>query len=424
MGTVLRRALIGAVMLAGLAAPLQAQVNPGRIEGTLVDDQGQPVGEVKLAFTPDGASGRVPRTLKVNKKGKFSHAFFPSGTYRVSIDDPNLFLESMVYLLKDVSGIEIDRKEAQAHPTQGLPPVEIRPSQLVQLDLVVATKEKQAELTREVGMIEARGKLEKSSELYAAGDMEGVVASTEALLADDPELGGAHYLRGAALSRLGRTAEAEQALRKAVELVPDQPGVWAVFGTVLLDRSVELEQSGQAAPAAELAGEAARSFSQDLARDPGNVKSLTNRAVALDKAGDTQQLEPALRALLEADPDNTAARSRLATLLSDTGRADEALELLSAAGGADADNAARIYNVAVKLYNEDKYDEALEAARRVEQIDPDLPRLHRLLGRIHLAQGDDAAAIAEIEKYLALAPEAQDVAVERQLLESLKKQAP
>ena len=44
------------------------------------------------------------------------------------------------------------------------------------------------------------------------------------------------------------------------------------------------------------------------------------------------------------------------------------------------------------MYNEDDLDAAEMAARKAVEIDPDLAVVHRLLARVHLARGDNAAA--------------------------------
>ena len=163
-------------------------------------------------------------------------------------------------------------------------------------------------------------------------------------------------------------------------------------------------------------------FEKDLEENPGAMASLVNRAAALDQAERNDELEQALRDVLAADPANVQATSRLVTLLIRSGRREDALELLEGSTGGDTTIAAALFNVAVNFYNDDDLETAERAARKAVEIDPDLAEVHRLLARIHLGKDEKAEAIAEIEKYLELAPDAPDAAVERQLLDALRKQ--
>lgn len=408
-------------LVAAAASPAFAQQGKARVSGTVVDEAGNPIEGVSLEFAPQGAAAKIGQTLKVKKKGKFSSPFFPSGLYKVSLVSPDYFIKTMEYVMRTDTNQELERTEGPAHPKTGLPPFRITAGHKIELNFVVASMDEKAKMVQQVATFEAQGKLKKISDLYGQGDMEGVLAEADDLLAKDPELGAAIYLRGAALWKLGRTDEAEQALRRAIELAPDQEGIWGVLGTVLLDRSEQLEDAGQAAEGAELAYEAAGYFAKDLEEHPDSMASLINRAAALDRAERDDELEPALRAVIAADPSNVTATTRLVTLLIRSGRREDALELLENSQGGDQTLAAALYNVAANFYNDGDLDTATRAANKALEIDPDLPETHRLLSRIHLGREDKAAAIAEIERYLELAPDAADAAAERQLLEALKK---
>jgi len=170
-------------------------------------------------------------------------------------------------------------------------------------------------------------------------------------------------------------------------------------------------------------GEAADLFAKKLEENPLSRPSQLSRAAALDKAGRTDELEEALLEIIEADPSYLQAYFRLSTLYTEAGRADDALAVLDRIPGDDKSAAAAIYNVAVKLYNEDDLDAAEVAAKKAAEVDPELAPVRRLLARVYLGQGNDAAAIPEIEKFLELAPDDPEAEDERQLLEALKGRA-
>lgn len=423
-----RTAIAGLVVVAvsWLAAPdARCQINPGKIQGTVVDQDGTAVGGITLLLTPsDEGSANAPRKLKVNKKGRFAHSFFPADTYDIELfRSEDLFLKSIVYVLLNDSGLEVDRNAADAHPSQGLPAVSVRPHFTAVIDLVIAPKEVQESLAMEVAVSESRGPLKEMSELYEAGDFEGVVALSDELLAEKPNVGPALYLRGVALWRMERLDEARETLLRAVELVPDQPGIFGVAASVTLDRADELADAGQEAEAVEVYAAAAELFGRNLELNPDSRPSLLNRAAALDKAGKTDELEEVLLKITEVDPGYLQAYFRLSTLYTQAGRAEDALAVLDQIPGGDRSAAAAIYNVAVSLYNDDNLEAAELAARKAAEIDPDLAPVRRLLARVYLGQGNDAAAVPEIEKFLELAPDDPEADDERQLLEALKGRA-
>ena len=100
------RALAGMVaiaafsLLAILTAPASAQLSQARISGTVVDEEGQPVGNLVLQFLPQGEAGKLSKSLKVKKNGKFSHSFFPTGYFTIELESDELFLKSMEYVLR------------------------------------------------------------------------------------------------------------------------------------------------------------------------------------------------------------------------------------------------------------------------------------------------------------------------------------
>jgi tetratricopeptide (TPR) repeat protein len=421
--TVLAGLAIVAVALLG-APETRSQLNPGKIKGTVVDQDGNPAGGFTLLFTPEEGSANAPRKIKVNKKGRFAHSFFPSDTYEIElVESGDRFLKSLVYVLLNDSGLEIDRNAADAHPTQGLPSISVRPAFTAVIDLVIAPKEVQESLAMDVAIAEARGPLKEMSELYEAGDYEGVVAKSDEILAEKPNVGPAVYLRGVALWKLGRLEEAREALTRALELVPDQPGIYGVTASVTAERADEIAAAGQDAEAAEMYAKAADLFGQNLEVNPESRPSLLSRASALDKSGRTEELEAALLDIIEVDPTYLQAYFRLSTLYTQAGRPDDALVVLDRIPGGDKSAAAAIYNVAVKLYNEDDLAAAEAAARKAVEVDPELAAVRRLLARVYLAQGKDAEAIPEIEKFLELAPDDPEADDERQLLEALKSRA-
>src|SRR4029078_7003386 len=67
--------------------------------------------------------------------------------------------------------------------------------------------------------------LKRLNDLFEKGDMEQLRKEADAVLAKDPKLGGALSLRGVAMWKLGRAAEAADTMRQAIAVIPDQTGI-------------------------------------------------------------------------------------------------------------------------------------------------------------------------------------------------------
>jgi tetratricopeptide (TPR) repeat protein len=409
-----------AAILAGLAAPTRAAAT-GRVQGTATDENGNPVAGVKIRFVPADGSGNRPRTLKTDGKGKFSHGFLPTGAYRVELEDEGSFLESITLVEYDEAGTEVDRASGQAHPERGLPPFRVRHGHRVIMEIVTASEQYRAEFAQEVAIAEASGPIKKMRERYEAGDMHGVLDGADRLLEDNPGLGIAHYLRGLAQARLGDTEGAIDSLRRAEELAPEQQGVAGALGTVLLQQARAVRTRGLEEEATTLFAQAEGALRREVDRFGEAPDYLANWAVALEALGRTDELIEALGALIEADPSRDEARLKLLDVYTTTGRYDLALAALELLPEGGADAAMTAYNVAAGCFNDGAIPEAIAAAEKGLQFDADLAPLHRLLGRAHLSNGDNEAALQALRKFVMLAPEDPDVGVEQELIRRLEK---
>jgi tetratricopeptide (TPR) repeat protein len=103
--------------------------------------------------------------------------------------------------------------------------------------------------------------------------------------------------RGALLARLGRSAEAEAVLRRALDLDPGQSPAGNALG-VLLEGQGRLD-------------EAARVYRAVLAADPANALALFNLADALLAAGEAGGATTAYQMALRLEPGNEQARLNL-----------------------------------------------------------------------------------------------------------------
>jgi tetratricopeptide (TPR) repeat protein len=412
---------IAAAIVLCVPAVLAIGGGTARLVGKVTDESGNPVGGISLRFVPADESGNPERTLKVSKKGTFSHSFFPIGEYTVKLADGSKgFIKSMTYVVRDDAGLEVDHKTMQAHPEKGLPPFKVGLGRKVELDLVLSSEQERKELAQKVELSEASGALKKIKELYDAGDMDGVVKEAQDLLEEKPDLGLAHYLLGLAQSNLGESAAAVASLEKAVKLSPEQQGIAGALGTALLQRARELDQSGDAAGAKAAYAQAADALQEEIDRFGPSAAYLANRAAALQGMNDAAKLIPALKALVEADPQNLDAWMQLITSETQAGMLDDARARVDRAPTTrPKELAGVVYNLAAAYFNDGRMDEAIAVANQAHELDPDLVSVYHLLGLAYLSKDDRPAAIRNFEKIVEIAPDDPVAESARQILEKL-----
>jgi len=141
-------------------------------------------------------------------------------------------------------------------------------------------------------------------------------ASADAILKDGlrrhPEDDTLLFARGAAIERLGHTAEAERLLARAIQVNPKNAMALNYLGYMLADRGVKLE-------------EAMAYIERALAIDPKNAAYLDSLGWAQFRLSRVDEAEKNLRTALEYDADDPSILEHLGDLLMQTGRKEEAV---------------------------------------------------------------------------------------------------
>ncbi len=403
--------------------PSNAQTGRAKVSGTIVDDEGKPIGKIKVVLKPMEGSTGTDLVIKVNAKGKFKHSFVPTGRYSLDTTDESLYIRHYEVQITDDSGIELNRFESDAHPDHGLPPFGVSAGLKANI-IAIATDASYREKVRQALMLnESSSELQGLIDLYSAGNMEGLVIEADRVLGQNPGLAFGHFLRGMALSRLSRPEEAEASLRQAIALDAQLPDAKGALGSLLVKRAGAASEAGDDAKGKALYGEAADLLQKEIASSPKPATALlVNHALALEKSGKTPEAIAALEKVIEVDPSHVSTYYRLADLYRDFEKdEDKALAILervpSGEGGEGTGEV--IFNMAVKHYNAGNYDEALEILTQALETYPDHPLLHRLLGRTYLATNEFELAASELQKFVDLAPDHPKAEEARQILESL-----
>lgn len=222
------------------------------------------------------------------------------------------------------------------------------------------------------------------AELYlASGRAAGALALLEPLVGENPEDAHLQALYGTALVRLGRLDEGEQALRRALEVDPDQQ---------LAQRSLDLADQQRQLTGGDVSfeEEAGVAFQQGLyALDVNDFSAAVaafgrSRAVqetglgafyqgyARQLAGDTRGAVADYRTALESFPESDTVLNNLGYAQLELGRFDLALDYLRRAVAANSENAQAHLNLGVAYYAVQRFEDAIAEFTEAGRLDPEL----------------------------------------------------
>lgn len=238
--------------------------------------------------------------------------------------------------------------------------------------------------------------LDRGNRLLAQGRKEEARSELAAYLERDPDDVKVRYEYGVLLASLGDAAGAERAMTQVLE---QRPG----FGPALLYRANARLQGGDERGALADFQAAARHGDLTGADRTAALDAAANVAIAL---GERDVALRVLDELHDAAPD--PARDLMqAQLLADAGRNDAAMALLSrvaAGSAAPAQKRDALLRLSVLATAHDDLATARAAGDRALALDPDDAALLRRLAEIARRQGDDAAALAYLQRATRLQP--------------------
>jgi CRISPR-associated protein Csy1 len=208
------------------------------------------------------------------------------------------------------------------------------------------------------------------------GDWSQAAQCAERGLAADGANAALHALHGMALERLGRTAQAEDSLRRAVAARPDLPEAAARLGELLLAR-----RAGE---------EAAQSLRHALALRPDNVQWRNNLGVALRQVGKLDEAIAAFRQSLALRSDYLHAQNNLAAALWQAGQMDEAVAAYGRSIALAPQDFVAHFELGSGLLSVSRSDLAIPLLQRAVALEP-----RHLYARLDLASALEAAGRAE-----------------------------
>ena len=200
-----------------------------------------------------------------------------------------------------------------------------------------------------------------------------------------------HLLKAAKLLQDRAWAEAEQEIRAALAIEPDNALLHVDLSAVL--PSSQGEPGWNAAIAEDR---------EALRLEPDLALAHFHIGTALHQQGDTHGAIAEDREVVGLDPDDPHAWNHLARMLEEAGDLDGALAAYKEAMTRNPDQAFSHRDLAELLEKKGDLDGALAQAREAVRIAPDRARGHFLLARILRSKGDKAEATKEMQIAAAL----------------------
>ena len=127
-----------------------------------------------------------------------------------------------------------------------------------------------------------------------------------------------------------------------------------------------------------------------------------------------------LRTALEADSENAAVIVVLGGILIERGDTAEGQRMLESIDADRISDPAVLVNLGITVLNQGTAAEALPWFDRAVTGFPEYPDAYYFRGVSHLQLGDTTAAVADLERFVSLAPDAPEADAARRVLESLR----
>ena len=241
----------------------------------------------------------------------------------------------------------------------------------------------QAQESHGTGPSEHMGELPRAAlvslvELFKSNRHAELESAALRMAAQYPQSAGVRHLLAASRLSRGLNAEALEALRAAISLVPDDPGIHDLLG-VTLSRLRRHE-------------EARTHFEASLARSGESYETLVNAAASALAAGDAQGGQRFAERALAVRPNGVEAMLNLGNARVATGRADEAVDVYRRAI-AHAPKVPDLYlNLGHALTGMGRHDEAAAALRQALALRPEYAAAHLNLGSALHELGDTRGA--------------------------------
>jgi tetratricopeptide (TPR) repeat protein len=416
----LRQLLLSLTLFLALAAPVWAQV--GLIRGTVTDEEGNPIPEVRITITTEQLSS-FRKTISTNKRGQFRIRFpgnqiqylfdflfekpgfqsFSQPLSASSVDAPNetyvmeALQSQVVESHGDLSAVVTGSTNAAVEAfNEGL-----TAQRSGSLDLARARYEAALEADGSL----APAHLALAQVLLDQDEYDSAIASAERSLELSGNRAEGLRVQYAALRALGREKEADEI---AIELEAAEDA--ASTAVRLYNEGGEAFESGDNASALS-------NFREAAELDPTLVDAHHAIATLELAAGNYEASAEAAEKALALGSEDVRTLRVLYDAYDELGRIDELTEIAPRLAAVDPQyGGAKLLEQAATMWNSGQTERAVTLSRLALAIDPSLAKAHYFLGLDYLSRGENAEARASLERFIELAPDDPDAAAASEML--------
>jgi serine/threonine protein kinase/tetratricopeptide (TPR) repeat protein len=218
-----------------------------------------------------------------------------------------------------------------------------------------------------------------------------------------------HYMLGAALRHLKRSAEAEAAYQKAFDLYESVTRQSSRDQDLAAEISLCVKALAQVQQSRGGAADADQTINRFLKLSSAMLQTAANPHKIHSNIGGAflgvDKIEEAVREYSEAvrlDPTCVPCREQLGLALSMSGRNDEAIAAFEKVIELEPERLSAYIKLATTLHEQKKYNEAMVILNKAIKLDPRASQAYNNLGRIEYRRGQWQSAVKSLEKAMEL----------------------
>ena len=190
--------------------------------------------------------------------------------------------------------------------------------------------------------------------------------------------------------KLGRSDDAIQHYKQAIEYAPAISDIHNYLGIALAKKGENLEASTQYAEAIRI--------------KPEYQEAHFNLGIVLDRLGKTDEAISHFNEALLLKPEDAEVHNNLGAALGKQGKVDEAIEHFEEAVRIKPDYPSALYNLGTALLGRDRNGEAIDRLSEVVRLKPDHAKAHYNLGLALESAGRPMEALRHYDRALSLSP--------------------
>ncbi|MCB1057380.1 MAG: tetratricopeptide repeat protein [Acidobacteria bacterium] len=411
-------ALLPLLALLGAGAVLAS--GEGRMLGTVVDEDGNPIKGAQVTVTSPDLPPFKEET-KTKKNGVFSMVFSKAYLRYVYHIEAESYAPTEEEVKTDLGGTTRHTFTLYKGVSSGVTATGEKAASTSNKAIFAFNAGAEAFQAKDYDGAKEKflSAIEADSQLYqahsaladvylATGDYQSAIESAARAIAQQPSYLPAHRVQYEAYKKLGDKDKADEAQAAIAALGQNSEEAKRIF-----NEGVELNK-------ADNKEGALAKFQEAATMDPSLPDAYNAIATLAFNLERWQEAAEASEKLLALQPDNEKAmriRYDAYVNLKDQDKVGEALVDLASVDPTFAGN--NLYNLGIGYFNDSKYDKAIDAFTKALAADPSHAKAHYYLGLSAVNTGNNTLAKEHLQKFVEMAPADPDAAAAKEMVKYL-----